>query len=86
MIGIAEAVVITKMAEEALTAHERAAFYKDDPWSTVDKITVKLLDCTDDGDIRYSVNGVDTNRASIKFDQIKCISESELKKLMEEHG
>lgn len=85
MIGIAEAVVITKMAEEALTAHERTAFYKKDPWATTDKITVKILDTTDSGMIRYQVKGVNTRFNRIDYQEIKCISELKLKQLMEDH-
>ena len=85
MIGIAEAVSVITFAEKSLTAHERTAFYKKDPWSTTDEITVKITDLTDVGDIRYHVKGVNTRFNRIDYQEIKCISELKLKQLMEDH-
>ena len=85
MIGIAEAVSVITFAEKSLTAHERTAFYKKDPWATTDKITVKILDTTDSGMIRYQVKGVDTRFNRVAYQEIKCISELKLKQLMEDH-
>ena len=85
MIGIAEAVSVITFAEKSLTAHERTVFYKKDPWATTDKITVKILDTTDSGMIRYQVKGVDTRFNRIAYQEIKCISELKLKQLMEDH-
>ena len=85
MIGIAEAVSVITFAEKSLTAHERTAVYKKDPWATTDKITVKILDTTDSGMIRYQVKGVDTRFNRIAYQEIKCISELKLKQLMEDH-
>ena len=85
MIGIAEAVSVITFAEKSLTAHERTAFYKKDPWATTDKITVKILDTTDSGMIRYQVKGVNTRFNLIDYQEIKCISELKLKQLMEDH-
>ena len=85
MIGIAEAVSVITFAEKSLTAHERTAFYKKDPWATTDKITVKILDTTDSGMIRYQVKGVDTRFNRIDYQEIKCISELKLKQLVEDH-
>ena len=85
MIGIAEAVSVITFAEKSLTAHERTAFYKKDPWAKTDKITVKILDITDSGMIRYQVKGVNTRFNLIDYQEIKCISELKLKQLMEDH-
>ena len=85
MTGIAEAVALTVLAEKALTDHERTEFYKKDPWSTTDEITVKILDTTDSGMIRYQVKGVNTRFNRIDYQEIKCISELKLKQLMEDH-
>ena len=85
MIGIAEAVSVITFAEKSLTAHERTAFYKKDPWATTDNITVKILDTTDSGMIRYQVKGVNTRFNRIDYQEIKCISELKLKQLMEDH-
>ena len=97
MIGIAEAVSVITFAEKSLTAHERTAFYKKDPWATTDKITVKILDTTDSGMIRYQVKGtdsgmiryqvkgVDTRFNRLAYQEIKCISELKLKQLMEDY-
>ena len=85
MIGIAEAVALTVLAEKALTDHERTEFYKKDPWSTTDAITVKITDLTDVGDIRYHVKGVDTRFNRISYQEMKCMPEDELRKIMEDY-
>ena len=85
MIGIAEAVSVITFAEKSLTAHERTAFYKKDPWATTDKITVKITDLTDVGDIRYHVKGVDTRFNRISYQEVKCMPEDELRKIMEDY-
>ena len=85
MIGIAEAVSVITFAEKSLTAHERTAFYKKDPWSTTDEITVKITDLTDVGDIRYRVKGVNTRFNRISYQEMKCMPEDELRKIMEDY-
>ena len=85
MIGIAEAVSVVTFAEKSLTAHERTEFYKKDAWAKTDEITVKILDSTDSGMIRYQVKGVDTRFNRIDYQEIKCISELKLKQLMEDY-
>ena len=85
MTGIAEAVSVITFAEKSLTAHERTEFYKKDAWSKTDEITVKILDSTDCGMIRYQVKGVNTRFNRIDYQEIKCISELKLKQLMEDY-
>ena len=84
MTGIEEAISVAGLAVQALTAHERKKFYEKSPWAGTDTITVHSLDLTDAGDIRYSVKGVDTRFNRIDYQETKCISESDLRKLMED--
>ena len=49
------------------------------------KITVKITDLTDVGDIRYHVKGVDTRFNRISYQEMKCMPEDELRKIMEDY-
>lgn len=84
MSGLIEAIAVVNLAEQSLTAHERKKFYERDPWSGVDQIFVKLLDATDINEVRYHVKGIDSRFNRLDYQEIKCISEADLRKLMED--